>query len=303
VGKSNDRDTSIKDHSAILRRMNTIDDVLDKRNFWFFQLRESFLRQERLAKWDFNRLDEYILLPINYGFVNNEDCYFVSHYWREPDNPDPDGVDLRLFIEDLADAKWSYIWVDWTCIPQGDNGCRTDRENRYFKMMLQCIPMLIRDCAFEWRFPPFEPRAWILYEVAEYVLTHRQSIEMDDSKPFIDHVLDMVRLDVDSVLKKHKYKCTNDSDMYLVTGWLEILVIMAKVFPTDIGSRQVILDSLNRPYAGTYWNPLLDLEIDKARGVVRHKGSVYNFTPIFHITSYISSSEWHGGPRNKSTKE
>lgn len=90
-----------------------------------------------MTKWDPNRLDESILLPISYGYVNNKDCYFVSHYWLEPHNLDPAGVDLLAFIEDLAsDSEWSYIWVDWTCMPQGNSGKRSNLENSYFKMIL-----------------------------------------------------------------------------------------------------------------------------------------------------------------------
>lgn len=254
------------------------------------------MRQDRLTKWNASQLDDYIVLPINYGYVNNEDCYFVSHYWREKDNPDPHGDDLRTFQEDLADdEKWSYIWVDWTCMPQGDDqGVRSDREKHYFKLMLAYIPMLIRDCAFEWRFPPYEPRAWILYEVAEYILCHVQHTITDDNKLFINHIWEMVyfpivnqKVGVREVLKKHSYKCTNDSDLDLVTGWLEILVIIARCFPTDIATRQDVLDMLNRPITGSSSNPLLNFEVDKIEGIVRHKGMVYHFTPIYHITAGV----------------
>ncbi|GAB1317173.1 hypothetical protein MFIFM68171_07383 [Madurella fahalii] len=45
---------------------------------------------------------------------------------------------------------------------QEDLATQNDKENAYFQMMLRCIPMVIRNCAFEWRFHSFESRAWIL---------------------------------------------------------------------------------------------------------------------------------------------
>jgi hypothetical protein len=69
-------------------------------------------------KWDPDRLDEYILLPVEYGFANRKDCFFVSHYWRSRDHPDPKGEDFRLSHKDLSKVEWSYVWVDWTFMPQ-----------------------------------------------------------------------------------------------------------------------------------------------------------------------------------------
>lgn len=253
------------------------------------------MQQDRLSKWDANRLDDYIVLPVSYGYVNNENCYFVSHYWQDIDNPDRHGNDLRMFKEDLADdEKWSYIWVDWTCMPQGDDkGVRTDHEKRYFKIMLAKISILIRDCAFEWHFLQNKPSAWVLCEVAEYVLCHVQHIVTDDNKLFIDHIKEMIyspvidgNVGVRSVLAKYNYECTGSS-LDHVTRWLEILVIIARCFPTDIEARQNILDMLNKSSIGSFSNSSLDIEIDEAKGVVRHKEMVYNFTSIFNITSHV----------------
>jgi hypothetical protein len=52
-------------------------------------------------KWDLDRLEEYILLPIDYGFANNQDCFFISHFWRTSEHPDPQADDMRFFREDL----------------------------------------------------------------------------------------------------------------------------------------------------------------------------------------------------------
>jgi hypothetical protein len=69
-----------------------------------------------MVKWDPTALDEYILLPVHYGFVNNQDCFFVSHYWHTKEHPDPEGTDMQLFRTDLELVDWRYIWVDWTCM-------------------------------------------------------------------------------------------------------------------------------------------------------------------------------------------
>ena len=285
-----DNTIAIARHSEQLRKVITLEDLLEHREYWFFQLRESFLRQTYLLKWGAEHLDEYVLLPIDYGFVNNKDCLFISHYWRTRDHPDPEGEDLQLFIQDLKDdTSWSYIWTDWTCIPQYNDGSRSRLEEYYFMRMLLCIPMLVRDCAIEWRFPAHEPRAWVLYEVAEYVPTHSEHVITDDNRCFVEHIREMLVEGVRPTLAKYKYKCTSESDMMLVTDWLEILVIMTKVFPDDIASRQDVLDVINRPYAGSYSNPILDITVDKAKGEVRHKDIVYGFTPVFEVTAYVSS--------------
>jgi hypothetical protein len=262
--------------------MNSIDDILSKRQFWFFQLRESFMKQKVMKRWDPNCWDEYILLPVSYGFANNANCFFVSHYWRTPEHPDPDGVDLRMFIHYLGNEDWSYIWVDWTCMPQNP---RTELQTNYFKKMLQCIPMVVRDCAFMWKYPEFEPRAWILYEVAEYVLNHSGPITADDPTdimPFLRHVTEMTETSVESVLKKHGYKCTNQSDLRMLTGWLELLVVLKEVIPNG-GHRQQVWDFINKSENGTFFNPFMDLEIDKVGGKVHHQGKVYRFTPVFSV--------------------
>ncbi|KAJ6474841.1 hypothetical protein C8R45DRAFT_1160025 [Mycena sanguinolenta] len=287
---TDDYSTALENHSSRLRRFGSIEDVLRCREYWFFQLRSSFMIQDRFFKFDLSGLDQYILLPIDYGWANNRNCYFISHYWRSPSHPDPDGTDLRLIQQDLvSDPLWSYIWVDWTCMPQvGVDGNRTPLEKYYFGMMLQCIPMLVRDCAFEWRFPAWEPRAWILYEMAEYVLGHLEYVTTEDSRPFLFHIQEMVLLGVHPVLHKYKYRCTHASDLDLVTGRLELLVILAKIFPDDISTRQGLLDLLDKPANGTVSNLALGVEINKTDGTVRYQGQVHRFTPTFNFTSGIA---------------
>ena len=143
--------------------------------------------------------------------------------------------------------------------------------------------MLVRDCAFTWRFPPFEPRAWILFEVAEYLLNHTAPIITLDVQDFASHVKEMFKEGVRPVISKHGYVCTNGGDLPLVIGWLEVLVILRKCVP-NAGTRQEIFDWINRSYVGVYFNPILGIEIDKTKGVVSCNGTTYLFTPVFRPT-------------------
>ncbi|KAJ6474847.1 hypothetical protein C8R45DRAFT_1217244 [Mycena sanguinolenta] len=290
---TDDYSTALENHSSRLRRFGSIEDVLRCREYWFFQLRSSFMIQDRFFKFDLSGLDQYILLPIDYGWANNRNCYFISHYWRNPLHPDPDGTDLCMIQQDLvSDPLWSYVWLDWTCMPQvGADGKRTPLEKDYFKKMLPYIPMLVRDCAFEWRFPAWEPRAWILYEVAEYITTHREYVTTEDNRPFLFHIQKMVLFGVHPVLHMYKYRCTNASDMALVTGRLELLIILAKIFPDDVSTRQDLLDMLDKPEYGKVANLALGVEICKVEGTVRYQGQVYRFTPNSAIARAFQDDE------------
>ncbi|KAF9456610.1 hypothetical protein BDZ94DRAFT_1275292 [Collybia nuda] len=268
-----------------LRNIHSLEDLLKSHElFWFFQLRESFVEQKLLQKWNPDSLNSYILLPLHYGFANNQDCFYISHYWNTPEHPDPQGHDMRLFLEDIGQTEWSYVWVDWTCLPQTP---RTEAQKYYFKKMLRFIPALVRDCAFEWRFPAFAPRAWILYEVAEYMLNHSNYIITDDIEPFLSHVTEMVHEGVRPILTKYGYACTNGSDIPIITGWLEILVLLFKLIP-NTGIRQEMLDWLNKDEVGSYYVPNFGLEIDKHKGIVTERdGTKHNFTPVFNIRPII----------------
>ncbi|KAF9991792.1 hypothetical protein BGZ79_003976 [Entomortierella chlamydospora] len=240
------------------------------------------MSQSRLAKWDSSRLDSYILLPIDYGFVNKRDCFFISHYWRTRSHPDPKGIDMSLFRDDLRDQQWSYVWIDWACMPQVP---RSKEEDHYFRKMLRSIPLLIQDCAFEWRFPSFEARAWVLFEVTVWLLNHKPlTFITDDMKTFADHVKEMVRNEVRPTLKKYGYQCTNQSDLDLVTGWMEIVVILFKAVP-DVHMRREIIDRIYAPFVGKvkFYDP--EVEINKFAGTITVGGTVHKFTPIYQLTS------------------
>ena len=105
----------------ILQDCRSLDDFLIKGTnpmFWFFQRREAFLLQEKTTQWSQDCLDDYVLLPACPGFVTRSECFFVSHFWRTREHPDPDSKYLCLYQEELQHQDWSYVWVDWSCMPQ-----------------------------------------------------------------------------------------------------------------------------------------------------------------------------------------
>jgi len=204
----------------ILENWTSLDEFMDEAPktimFWFFQRREAFLSQKAMQKWSRDRLDDYVLLPATPGFVLRTNCFFVSHFWQTRDDPDPYGKCLRLLQNELCSQPWSYIWVDWTCIPQHP---RSEREEAYFLRSLQAMPSIIRNSGFIWFYPPFETRLWILYEVAEYTLTAEGDWPTTpDIEEFIGHIKEMLQAGVRSTLEKHGYKCSYDRDKDFLTS-------------------------------------------------------------------------------------
>jgi hypothetical protein len=177
---------------------------------------------------------------------------------------------------DIQSMEWSYIWVDWTCMPQSP---RDSTQEEYFHEMLTSVHKLIRDCAFEWRFASFKPRAWVLYEIAECVFNHIITPNTDDVKPFLRHLQEMHTAGVQPVLRKYGYHCTNDSDMSRITMWLEIIFILLKVVPST-DNRRYLFEWINGCDGGLYSFPGSDITIDKTRGIITHKGTDYPFTPV-----------------------
>ena len=101
--------------------------------------------------------------------------------------------------------------------------------------------MLVRDSGFMWRFLTFEPRAWVLFEVAEYMLNHTVYGATNDMKPFISHVMELTKEGAHSVIFRYRYTCMNGSDILLIVGWLKIFMLVYRLVP-DLGMRQEILD-------------------------------------------------------------
>jgi hypothetical protein len=80
---------------------------------------------------------------------------------------------------------------------------RSELQQTYSQKMLRFIPMLVRDCAFEWRFPSFQPRALVLLEVAGYIINHTKPFTTPDMYNFASHVVDMFEAEVRPVVSKY----------------------------------------------------------------------------------------------------
>ncbi|GAW21119.1 hypothetical protein ANO14919_106360 [Xylariales sp. No.14919] len=297
-------DTLIEDarmlERSFLESCTGLDDFLGQTQavtlLWFFQRRQAFHSQEKMAKWSRDRLDDYILLPATPGYVRKTDCFFVSHFWRTKEDPDPDGQYLRLLQNELAPQVWSYIWIDWTCTPQAP---RSEVEERYFTRTLETMSGIIRNCGFVWFYPPFEPRMWILYEIAEYVLTSDGGFVMvdaiEDIRVFSEHIKEMLRAGVRPTLEKYGYRCTHDRDQEFLTAWLETLILFKNLdFRTD---------DIRRFQDYKTWYPSVEaLLMNSANGVVKLcrfegtlsvGGKLYTFTPF---------PKWEGGKYSAITK-
>ncbi|KAK8875015.1 hypothetical protein PGQ11_005529 [Apiospora arundinis] len=250
--------------------------------YWFFQRRESFLTQKRMPKWGRDHLDDYILLPAAEGYVTRDECFFVSHFWHSSDHPDPDGKYLHLQQQCLRQQPWSYVWVDWTCLPQHP---RSPEEEAYFTRALQTMSAIIRNSGFSYFYPPFEPRLWILYEVAEYTLTAVDRLpETPDLKTFAEHVREMVWVGVRPTLERHGYRCTYDSDRDFLISWLELLVLLSKLL-IDVSDIRRLLDLQTwSPTLISIWHSTVSglVSIYRFEGVVDFAGERYNFTPFPH---------------------
>lgn len=129
----------------LLEQSHTLEDFLPDTAcpgpmLWFFQARKSFLSQGRTMKWSSSNLGGHVLLPASGGFVKRSNSFFVSHFWRSKENPDPDGEYLRRYQAELASQSWEYILVDWTCAPQSP---RSEAEQAYFYRCLWTMSGII----------------------------------------------------------------------------------------------------------------------------------------------------------------
>ncbi|KAI0531760.1 hypothetical protein GGR58DRAFT_518250 [Xylaria digitata] len=271
---------------SFLKSFTDLDDLLGQPKeipmFWFFQRRESFLSQKTMTKWSRDRLDDYVLLPATPGFVTRADCFFVSHLWRTQDDPDPDGKYLCLLQDELRLQTWSYIWTDWTCAPQAP---RAEKEEKYFTRTLQTMSGIIRNSGFIWYYPPWKPRMWILYEIAEYSLTCDGRLETtEDIREFAEHIEEMLQVGVRPTLEKYGYRCTYDRDEEFLTFWLEALVLFKTLhFSTD---------DIRRFQDQITWHPSVQslcmntihgaVELCRYEGTLTFGGRCYKLTPYLN---------------------
>lgn len=284
---------AVQKHTAFLKSLQSLDQLLTAKEnpVWFFQHRESFLQQTTFQKWDPNSLGRYIVLPMEGGFANQEDCIFISHYWRTPQHPDPEGVDLQHLHQLLFDGFWatsSYFWVDWTCLPQSQ---RTANQRQYFSRALKSVSRLIRDCSFVAQFPEYESRLWILFEVATYILNRNDAVGFPCTDPFEQHLLQMKGDGVRSVVNKYHYRCTNSGESEWVITCLEILLALYKAVPS-LHTRQQIFNAIDNAAVRLCVHQEAGVEVDKERGTIKVNGEVvlqFNPMPVVEgITSLLS---------------
>lgn len=154
------------------------------------------------------------------------------------------------------------------------------------------MPAIIRNCGFMWNYPPFEPKLWILYEVAEYSLTCEGGIEVtEDNKQFVDHVNEMREVGVRATLNKHGYKCKEERDKKFLPAWLELLVLLKRLL-IDLGDIRGILDNLTWfPVTGTMLINTLNgtVKLYPFEGTLILGGEEYTFTPFPLWVSFIRS--------------
>ncbi|KAK2053225.1 hypothetical protein LY76DRAFT_650007 [Colletotrichum caudatum] len=279
-----DEDRAMPRLTEFLKLWTSLDEFMQEAPktlmFWFFQRREAFLSQRTMQKWSRDRLDDYVLLPAAPGFVLRTNCFFVSHFWQTKNDPDPDGNYLPLSQNDLRSQAWSYIWVDWTCIPQHP---RSEREEAYFLRSLQTMPSIIRNSGFMWRYPLFEARLWILYEIAEYTLTAEGDFLITpDNKEFMDHIKEMLQFGVRPTLEKHGYRRSYERDEEFLTAWLEVLVLLRQL-RIDIDSVRRLMDDLTW-FSGADTTVLATLRgtiiFKRYEGVLILNGVPRTFTPF-----------------------
>lgn len=279
-------------HKELLSGYHSLDDFLAESpnsvTFWFFQRRGAFMSQRRFRKWSSEVLDDYVLIPAARGYVWRTDCFFVSHFWRDRKNPDPDGQTLRLHQAELKAQTWSYIWVDWTCLPQHP---RSPSEETYFHHGLRTMSGIIRNAAFIYFYPPFRPRLWILYEVAEYYLTCSGGLpKTHDIELFLEHIDEMIEKGVQKTLEKHRYHCYEDRDRQYLTSWLELLVLFQQL-KVDIDLVRMIMDNMTWSDAGSLTYLGL-LELNRYEGSLTYLGDKHTFTPF---PKWVSTSHLYTG--------
>ncbi|KAH0563380.1 hypothetical protein GP486_002054 [Trichoglossum hirsutum] len=272
---------AVDKHTAFLKSLKSLDELLAAKEnpVWFFQHRKSFMQQTTFQRWNPNSLERYVLLPVEGGFANSEDCIFISHYWRTQSHPDPDGEDLRQLQQLLNDGFWSraaFLWVDWTCLPQRE---RTAPQQQYFSRVLASIPRLVRDCTFMAQFPEFRPRLWILFEVAAFTFNRAEAVGLPCTDPFRKHLLQMKGDGVRLVLDKYHYNCTNKGDREWVITSLEILLALRKTVPS-IHTRRQILNAIDNSAVRSCAHQEAGVEIDKERGILKANGTTYQFNPL-----------------------
>ena len=78
--------------------------------------------------------------------IHIETTLAVSHRWMQPDDPDPDGEQLKAlkgFLNSPDGKKIERVWIDWACMPQDQpKGSRSAEDSAAFKRMLKEVNRL-----------------------------------------------------------------------------------------------------------------------------------------------------------------
>ncbi|EFR02374.1 hypothetical protein MGYG_05370 [Nannizzia gypsea CBS 118893] len=137
---------------------------------------------------------------------------------------------------------------------------------------------------FLWKFPSFQPRLWVLFEVAVLILCHRntQLPSNQESAQFISDVFLMVYKDVRSVVRERGYKCTNESDADIVIGWS--LSFSGRSSP-HVAERRRILDLVDSFTSNFSYYGAVKVDFDLANGTITSGGVTHKVTPMPHLKS------------------
>jgi hypothetical protein len=141
---------------------------------------------------------------------------------------------------------------------------------------------IIRNCGFMYFYPPFEPRLWILYEIAEFVLTCNEPNDYitPDIKTFRRHIDEMAKTSVQAVLRKYKYRCGFERDERFLTSWLELLILLKKLC-FHVEFIRNIMDSLTWFPATRVFKFITSdshILLEKLTGILVIEGEVHEFT-------------------------
>lgn len=265
------------------------DPSIKQPHFWFFQLRSAFLAQTHFTEWSEDKLDGYVLMPAIPGFIFRSHHFFISHFWHTETHPDPEGVDLRLNQGVLEGQSWEYVWVDWSCVPQ----TRARREpgliigaDAYAQRCLRNVSDVIREAGFTYYYPDvWEPRLWILWEVAEYHWTSELPLDhSSDLEPFVRHVREMATEGVQKTLQKYGYRCREEADRRYLVSWLELGALLRKLCLSVTSVRMILRELTPFENEGMLFvtcpgddGPVVS--VDKFAGILESEGETYHFTP------------------------
>ncbi|KAH8168166.1 hypothetical protein CIB48_g8 [Xylaria polymorpha] len=167
-----------------------------------------------------------------------------------------------------------------------------EQENIYFRRSLNTMSGIIRNSGFSWYYPPFQPRLWILYEIAESDLTaDGETGTTPDNEEFKAHIKEMVDVGVRPTLDKHGYSCSYDGDKEFLTSWLELLVLLTRLC-VDIGDIRRILDGITWHHPRTMLFKTLTnlITLCPYEGTLEFFGKRHTFTPLPEDDKYSWSA-------------